>query len=89
MKEAPWFLSNTIIHEDLGIFYVTEEVVKLIAKYLLKFENHINHFSINPLDNSFISQRLLRLSIFFTNLPGFDCYVRFLLGVSNVHGQCL
>lgn len=64
MTEAPWFVSNKIIHEDLKIPYVTEEIIQFTEKYLLKLENHTNQLAINLLDNSLNGQRLQRPSIF-------------------------
>lgn len=36
VTEALWFVSNKFIHLDLKIHYVTEDIVKLAEKYLLK-----------------------------------------------------
>ncbi len=63
ITEAPWYVSNKTIHEDLKIPYVTQEIVKSTTKYLSKLENHENQLAINLLDNSTSINRLKRFSI--------------------------
>lgn len=46
ITEASWFASNKIIHENLKILCVTEEIVKLAAKSFLILESHTNQFAI-------------------------------------------
>lgn len=49
-------MSNKIIHEDLKIHYVTEEIVTLTAKHPFKSENHTNQFAkMYRLVNSLVS----------------------------------
>jgi hypothetical protein len=39
---APWYVSNKTIHEDLGIPYVEDEIKRLAARYLNKLSAHSN-----------------------------------------------
>jgi hypothetical protein len=43
---APWFVSNRTLHQDLKIPTVKEEIAKFSKKYNSKLENHPNHLSI-------------------------------------------
>lgn len=57
---APWFVSNKIIHHDLNIRTVREEIKYLSKRYLERLEIHANHLAVNLLDNSNQTQRLKR-----------------------------
>jgi hypothetical protein len=39
---APWYVSNKTLHEDLGIPYVEDEIKRLAARYLNKLPAHSN-----------------------------------------------
>lgn len=87
ITEAPCYVSNKIIHEDLKILYVTERLLSWLQHNFLEFEDHPNQFLINLLDNNLISQRLQCLSIV-------DLSIRFwllswhLFFVRPVDGSC-
>jgi hypothetical protein len=60
---APWFVSNRTLHQDLKIPTVQEEIAKFSKKYISKLENHPNHLALNLLDNSITVYRLKRHTI--------------------------
>jgi hypothetical protein len=49
---APLYVNNHRIHEDLQINTVLSETKKWTTKYLRKLENHANALAVNLLDNS-------------------------------------
>jgi hypothetical protein len=49
---APWYINNHTIHEDLQMKTVYSEIKKWNTKYLRKLENHTNALAVNLLDNS-------------------------------------
>lgn len=58
--QAPWFVTNRVIHNDTGILTVREEITKYSKKYQTKLEEHPNHLAVNLLDNSQSTFRLQR-----------------------------
>jgi hypothetical protein len=57
---APWYINNHRIHEDLKINTVLSELNKWNSKYLRKSENHTNALAVNLLDNYETTHRLKR-----------------------------
>jgi hypothetical protein len=57
---APWYVTNEVIHADCKIPYVREEISKLSQNYQCKIENHPNYLALNLLDNSQCTYRLKR-----------------------------
>jgi hypothetical protein len=55
---APWYINQDRIHEDLQTNTVLGEIKKLNTKYLRKLENHINALAVNLLDNTVTTHRL-------------------------------
>lgn len=62
--QAPWYVSNKVLHEDTSIPTVREVITNFSKKYHEKLEVHPNHLAINLLDNSESVYRLKRNSIF-------------------------
>lgn len=58
--EAPWFVSNKTIHDDLNIPTVKDEISRFSAKYLDRLSNHINPLAISLLDDTHEVRRLKR-----------------------------
>lgn len=63
ITSAPWFVSNKTIHNDLNIPFVTTEINKYSAKYLLRLSNHTNPLAIMLLDESNDVRRLKRYDV--------------------------
>ena len=57
---APWFVTNQVIHRDLNIPFIKEEVNKFSTGYLDRLSNHTNTLAISLLDDSFEIIRLKR-----------------------------
>lgn len=57
---APWYVTNIQIHEDLQIKTVKEEINNYSEKYISKLEYHPNHTAVQLLDNSQERRRLKR-----------------------------
>jgi hypothetical protein len=49
---APWYINNHRIHEDLQKNTELSEIKRLNTKYLTKLENHTNALAVNLLDSS-------------------------------------
>lgn len=60
---APWYITNDMIHRDTGIKTVREVISDSSGKYLQRLDNHVNHLAINLLDNSDSIIRLKRSTI--------------------------
>jgi hypothetical protein len=60
---APWYINNQRISEDLQMKTGLMEVKKWRAKYLRKLANHTNALAVNLLDNSETTRRLKRYSV--------------------------
>lgn len=60
---APWFVSNKTIHDDLKIPPVKDEIRKLSANYLERLSNHVNPLAISLLDDTEEITRLKRYHI--------------------------
>jgi hypothetical protein len=60
---APWYINNHRIHEDLQTNTVLSEIKKLNIKYLNKLENHSTALAVNLLDNSETTHRLKRNTV--------------------------
>jgi hypothetical protein len=61
---APLYINNHRIHEDLQMNTVLSEIKKWNTKYLRKLENHTNALAVNLLDNSETTHRLKRYTVF-------------------------
>jgi hypothetical protein len=57
---APWYINNHRIHEDLQMNTVLSGIKKWNTKYLRKLENQTNALAVNLLDNSETTHRLKR-----------------------------
>jgi hypothetical protein len=60
---APWYINNHRMHEDLQVNTVLSEIKKWNTKYLRKLENYTNALAMNILDNSEITYRLKRYTV--------------------------
>jgi hypothetical protein len=60
---APWFINNHMIHEDLQMNILLMEIKKRNTKYFRKLENHTNALTVNLLDNSENTHRLKRYTV--------------------------
>lgn len=60
ITDAPWFVSNETLHNDLHIPYVLQEAKCASAKYLSRLELHPNSLAVTLLDNSNATYRLKR-----------------------------
>jgi hypothetical protein len=60
---APWYINNHRIHEDLEMNTVFSEIKKWNTKYLNKLENHTNVLAVNLLHNKENTQGLKRYSV--------------------------
>ncbi len=58
--QAPWYISNHILHQDTRTPYVKDEITRLSGKYQEKLDKHPNHLAMNLLDNSVATYRLKR-----------------------------
>lgn len=60
ITDSPWYLTNKILHRDLHLTTVTEEITRFASKYKSRLENHTNTLALNLLDNSETVRRLQR-----------------------------
>jgi hypothetical protein len=60
---APSYISNHRIQEDLQMNTVLSEIEKWNTRYLRKLENHTNALVVNLLDNSETTHRLKRYTV--------------------------
>lgn len=60
IANAPWFVSNEVLHNDLRIPTVMQEAKCASAKYITRLEHHPNSLAVNLLDNSKTTYRLKR-----------------------------
>ncbi|XP_050501036.1 piggyBac transposable element-derived protein 4-like [Diabrotica virgifera virgifera] len=60
ITNAPWFIPNREIRDDLQVATVKETVSEYSSRYLVKLENHPNNLALNLLDNSEQTRRLRR-----------------------------
>ena len=58
---APWFVSNKSIHDDLFIPKILEEIRRFSENYLGRLSNHINPLAIALLDETEEVRRLKRV----------------------------
>lgn len=63
ITNAPWFVTNDNIHNDLRIPKVKEEINKFSERYLNRLSNHSNILAINLLDDSDEIRRLKRFHV--------------------------
>lgn len=61
IADAPWYLRNEIIHNDLCVKTVKGEVSCASERYLTRLETHTNTLAVNLLDNSNATYRLNRV----------------------------
>jgi hypothetical protein len=59
MTEAPWYVSNKTIHDDLKIPYITEEIKKRDNRYRTRITDHQNKL-IDDLSNPHPKARRLK-----------------------------
>lgn len=57
---APWYVRNAVIHKDLNISTIKEEITKISTKYIQRLYHHPNHYAVNLLNNSEKVRRLKR-----------------------------
>lgn len=57
---APWYVPNHVIHHDLEITTVKEEITKCSVKYRNRLSVHPNSLAVNLLDNRNETRRLKR-----------------------------
>lgn len=57
---APWYISNVILHNDLQVKTVKEIITSSSFRYQQRLENHPNYLALNLLDNSEDTRRLAR-----------------------------
>jgi hypothetical protein len=60
---APWYISNHRIHEDLQMNTVISEIKKWNTRYLKKLENHKNALAMILIDNRETTHRLKRYTV--------------------------
>ena len=60
LTNAPWFLNNKCIHNDLGIPTIREKINNFSERYLNRLSCHSNILAINLLDDSDETRRLKR-----------------------------
>lgn len=58
---APWYITNLTLHEDLGVKSVQDVISDDVKKYILRLETHPNNMAIGLLDNSLEIRRLNRI----------------------------
>lgn len=63
LSNAPWFVNNDCIHNDLGVPKIADEIIRFSTKYLSRLSNHSNILAINLLDDSNEVNRLKRKHI--------------------------
>jgi hypothetical protein len=60
---APWYIKNHRIHEDLQLNTVLSKIEKWNTKYLRKLETNTNALAVNLLDNGETIYRLKRYTV--------------------------
>jgi hypothetical protein len=60
---APWFINNHRIHEDLQMNTALSEMKKWNTRYLRKLENHSIAPAVNLLDNGETTHSLKRYTV--------------------------
>ncbi|KAI8115980.1 RNA-directed DNA polymerase from mobile element jockey [Lucilia cuprina] len=60
---APWFVSNFSIHNDLSILKVIDEIKRFSGNYLERLNQHMNPLAISLLDDTEEVRRLKRYHI--------------------------
>ena len=63
MANAPWFVTNNILYNDLKIPYVLSEIRKFSNKYLQRLSDHVNPLAISLLNDSDEVCRLKRYHV--------------------------
>lgn len=63
ITNSPWYVSNEIIHTDLKMPTVLDEIRNYSKKYQDRLEHHQNFLAVNLLDNSDHQRRLKRIKI--------------------------
>lgn len=61
--EAPWYVTNEVLHKDTCTSTVREEITSFSHSYQAKLEAHPNHLAVNLMDNSESVYRLKRHSV--------------------------
>lgn len=59
---APWYVKNSTLHNDLMMNTVQEEIKQRSEKYLKRLEKHPNYTAVNLLDNSTDTYRLKKFN---------------------------
>lgn len=57
---APWFITNKMLHTDLNVPFIKPEISRLSNNYLERLSNHVNPLAISLLDDSEEIRRLKR-----------------------------
>jgi hypothetical protein len=60
MVNAPWYIRNNDLHEDLHVDVVSSEIQKFAQKHEGRLHHHENVEAIQLLDNTYIVRRLQR-----------------------------
>lgn len=60
IADAHPYHENSVIHKELGMPWVAEEISRFSERYAKRLDNHPNHLAINLLDNSETIRRLQR-----------------------------
>ena len=63
IANAPWFVTNRKIHEDLNIPFIKEEISRFSSRYLDRLSVHSNVLAISLLDETEEVIRLKRLHV--------------------------
>ena len=63
LTNAPWFISNNSLHNDLKIPTIKEAINKFSERYLQRLSDHENVLAITLLDNSDEVLRLTRFHV--------------------------
>jgi len=61
--EAPWYVTNGLLHQDSYTPTVREEITRFSTKYQAKLDSHPNHLAMTLMDNSNAVFRLKRHSV--------------------------
>lgn len=61
--DSPWFVTNNIIHYDLNMPKIKDEIKRFSEKYLNRLSDHTNILAICLLDDSYETKRLKRLHV--------------------------
>jgi hypothetical protein len=68
ITDAPWYVPNDVIRNDLGITTIKEEIKQLSAKYSNRLSNHPNALALDLMSQPIRDRRLKRFAP--NNLPG-------------------